>query len=207
MASVKDTYNKIANDFDITRYRVWPRVEKFLNNLDKDKCGLEIGCGNGKNMLYRNDIKMKGIDICESFVEVCKKKGLDVIQGDMVNLPINETFDFVFSIAVLHHLDKKENRIRAINEMFRVCKDGGLIFVLVWAFEQEADSKRKFNSTDEMVSWKCRDDGKTYYRYYHLYKKNELLEEFNKCDYDFTIVDNIYEKGNWGIIIKKSYHE
>ncbi len=57
-----------------------------------------------EKIVYKN-IKIKSIDICDKFVEICQKKNLDVEQGDMLNLPFDESFDFVFSIAILHHLD------------------------------------------------------------------------------------------------------
>jgi len=208
MTSIKEVYNKISKDFDITRYRVWTCTSDFFDIIEKNTIGLEVGCGNGKNIVYSNNlnknIKIKGIDICDKFVEICKSKDLDVIQGDMLRLPYdNYSFDFVYSIAVLHHLNTEELRIKALEEMFRVCKKDGIIFVLVWAFEQEADSKRKFTKTDEMVSWKSRDDGQTYFRYYHLYLDGELEKEFSKTNFKFNIIRNFYEKGNWGFIIKK----
>jgi tRNA (uracil-5-)-methyltransferase TRM9 len=202
--NVRTTYNNIANHFSDTRFKVWFCTREFLNSIPSNSLGLEIGCGNGKNMVYRNDISMKGIDICDKFVDMCKKKNLDVIQGDMSSLPYeNESFDFVMSIAVLHHLDSQEKRVKALDEMFRVCKKGGKIFVLVWAFEQEESSKRKFKSKDEMVSWFSREDGNTYYRYYHLYSKDELEEEFSKTDNKFDTNRSFYEMGNWGLIIEK----
>lgn len=208
MTSIKEVYNKISNDFDITRYRVWTCTSDFFDLIEKNTIGLEVGCGNGKNMIYANNlnknIKVKGIDISDKFVEICKKKNLDVEQGDMIKLLYeDESFDFVFSIAVLHHLDKEELRVEALKEMFRVCKKDGIIFVLVWAFDQEPDSKRKFTKTDELVSWKSREDGQTYFRYYHLYLKDELEKEFSKTNFQYSIIKNFYEKGNWGFIIKK----
>ncbi len=202
--SVKDTYNNISNDFDRTRYKIWNCTSNFLDSIEKNKFGLEVGCGNGKNLQYRNDLNIKGIDICDNFVNISKNKNLDVIQGDMINLPFeNNTFDFVFSVASLHHLDSSEKRIKAINEMCRVCKPGAKIFILVWAFEQENNSKRKFITTDEMVSWKS-SSGEIYYRYYHLYKENELYNEFKLSNYNFELINKFYEKGNWGIIVHLS---
>jgi ubiquinone/menaquinone biosynthesis C-methylase UbiE len=202
--NVRNTYNTIANHFSDTRFKVWTCTREFLNNISPNSKGLEVGCGNGKNMVYRNDINMFGIDICDKFVDICKKKNLNVIQGDMLKLPYeNEEFDFVMSIAVLHHLDTEEKRVQALNEMFRVCKKNGKIFILVWAFEQEESSKRKFKTKDEMVSWFSREDGNTYYRYYHLYSKNELAEEFQKTKNNFEVLKSLYEMGNWGIIVEK----
>ncbi len=206
MEEIREVYNKISNDFDDTRYRVWTCTSRFMDPLEKGLNGLEVGCGNGKNILYRkDDLNIKGIDICDKLVEICKQKNLDVIQGNMNQLPFkDESFDFVYCIAVLHHLKTSQERIQALNEIFRVCKRGGKIFVLVWAFEQDESAKRKFKTQDELVPWNCREDGKTYYRFYHLYVKNELEEEFNSTDYSFNPYENFYELGNWGIMCTKN---
>jgi tRNA (uracil-5-)-methyltransferase TRM9 len=206
MDDIREVYNKISNDFDDTRYRVWTCTSRFMDPLEKGLNGLEVGCGNGKNILYRkDDLNIKGIDICDKLVDICKKKNLDVIQGNMTSLPYSdESFDFVYCIAVLHHLKTKEERIQALNEIFRVCKKGGKIFVLVWAFEQEENSKRKFKTQDELVSWKSREDGNTYYRFYHLYKKSELEDEFDNTNYSYTSYESLYELGNWGIMCVKN---
>lgn len=202
--NIQNTYNNIANHFSDTRFKVWTCTIDFLDSLPSDSKGLEVGCGNGKNMLYRNDIYMNGIDICDRFVDICKKKNLDVIQGNMLELPYdNEYFDFVMAIAVLHHLDTEEKRINALNEMFRVCKKNGKIYILVWAFEQEESSKRKFKSKDEMVPWISKKDSNIYYRYYHLYSKDELNQEFLKTKNNFKIIKSFYELGNWGIVVEK----
>jgi ubiquinone/menaquinone biosynthesis C-methylase UbiE len=201
---IKDIYENISNHFNNTRYKVWDCVKTFLDNVPKNSYGLEIGCGNGKNMLYRNDINMKGIDICNNFVEICKKKNLNVIQGDMLNLPYNnDEFDFIICIAVLHHLDTKDKRIGAIKEMFRVCKNKGKIFILVWDFNQDNTSRRKFKSQDELVSWFCKEDNKYYDRYYHLYIKDELIDEIKNTNYNFNIINYFNEKNNWGATICK----
>lgn len=200
--NLKKVYEDIANEFDQTRQRVWSCVGKFLDTIERDSLGLEIGCGNGKNMLYRGDLNMVGIDFCETFVNMCKDKNLSVIQGDMRNLPFNnDIFDFSISVAVLHHLYKRENRLQALKEQLRVTKSGGKILILVWALNQENGSVRKFKNSDEMVSWKKK-DGNIVYRYYHLYKEEELLEDIYNIK-GVEISDYFNERGNWCIILNK----
>lgn len=202
------TYNLIALDFDRTRYRSWTSTEYFLDMVKSDSLVLEIGCGNGKNIVYRPELinNIIAFDMCENFILICKKnKGLhNVFIANMQVIPFRSNmFDYAYSIAVLHHLDTKLKRIGALNEMLRILKPGGLLFINVWAFEQEIDAKRKFTTTDELVSWKYRPDGKLYYRYYHLYKEDELLDEIYNIKYICEIERYLYEKGNWGIILKK----
>ena len=60
--NVKNIYNKIANEFDNTRYRPWTCVESFLNQIPKGSTIGDFGCGNGNNMLYRKDCTNIGCD-------------------------------------------------------------------------------------------------------------------------------------------------
>ena len=53
-----------------------------------------------------------------------------------------------------------------------------------------------------MVSWKKKESDKIYYRYYHLYKDNELLEELDEIE-GVKLLSSFFEKGNWGIIFEK----
>jgi tRNA (uracil-5-)-methyltransferase TRM9 len=203
MESVKDVYTSISDSFSKTRVKVWPCVARFLNSVSGK--GLEIGCGNGKNMMYRRDLEVLGLDICPNFVKLCQTKGLGVIEGNMTKLPYDTySFDFVYCIAALHHLETRELRSLAIQEMARVCKPGGLIFILVWAFEQEPDSKHKFETQDVMVPWK--DGSITKHRFYHVYKEHELedevIESLNLKHLHFEIKESFYEKGNWGILFQ-----
>lgn len=202
---IQQIYDNIAYDFDRTRFQVWPVIKKFIGSLCS-KCYLaDIGCGNGKNIdLSRKDIKYKGMDISSEFVKICIEKGLDVIQGNILNIPFkNNEFDNAMSIAVIHHLFERTDRIKAITEIIRIIKKDGLILLYVWAFNQPEKSKRKFTSYDEMVPYKTK-DGETYYRYYHLYQQNELESEVNEIkEYEHEIVESGYEYGNYYVIIKK----
>jgi hypothetical protein len=48
------------------------------------------------------------------------------------------------------------------------------------------------------------EDGNTYYRFYHLYKKSELEDEFDNTNYSYTSYESFYELGNWGIMCVKN---
>jgi len=198
----KQVYNVIARHFSDTRQKPWDFVADFLDKQEPLSYGLETGCGNGKNMMYRDDLVFKGIDFSPEFVKICHERKLDVIEGDMRELPYaDNTFDFVISIAVIHHLQHEGERIRAMNEMLRVVKPGGIVYIVVWAKTQEKSSKRIFNTTDEMVTWKNRTDNTIYHRYYHLYNMGDLTDEVEKTDYK-TVSTEIYELNNHSITIR-----
>ena len=197
---VKDVYNKIANEFDNTRYRPWRCVEKFLDNIPKNSIIGDIGCGNGKNMLYRNDCINYGCDFSKSLVDICKKKKLNVIIGDILNIPyMNNIFDFTICIAVIHHLSDNEKRKKAIDELIRVTKPGGKILILVWAFEQPDNSKRIFKKQNNIITWKTKNGNIIGNRYYYVFKQYEL-EALIDNQYN---IESFNEMGNWGIIINK----
>lgn len=191
---VKNTYNEIATHFDHTRYKSWTCVEIFLNAIPSGSMIADVGCGNGKNM-FRKDCDMYGCDFSEKLLDICRKKGLNVIYGDATNIPYaNASFDYVICIAVLHHISSAENRKLAISELQRITKKGGKILVLVWAFEK--DNNDRNTSQDIFIPWKDKQQNVLGMRYYHLFRANELEQLVHENE-----VTSFYERGNWGIII------
>ena len=153
-------------------------------------------------MLYRHDLQVYGIDISQEQISICKAKGLNVIQSNMTVLPFNDfTFDSVISIATYHHLQTDKERKQSLYEMYRVLKSGGKVLISVWAMEQPSDTKRKFTKSDEMVSWKLGET--TYYRYYHIYKEDELESEIKELCPELKIESVFYDCGNWYTILSK----
>ena len=197
---VKKVYNTIAKQFDNTRYRPWTCVEEFLDTIPNNSVIGDIGCGNGKNMLYRKDCLNYGCDFSESLVKICLQKNLNVVCGDILDIPYKtSSFDYTICIAVIHHLSTVEKRKKAIEELERITKKGGKILLLVWAFEQEEDSRRKFTTQENFVEWRDKQQKLLGKRYYYVFQKNELesLVDEKKIEKSF------YEKGNWGILFKK----
>ena len=70
----------------------------------------------------------------------------------------------------------------------------------MWALEQESDSRRKFIKQENYVDWKDKKRNLLGKRYYYVFKENELE---SLIDDKNIIVNSFYEKGNWGIILKK----
>ena len=207
--NVKDTYNIIADEFSRTRYTVWDAVKVFLDDISPKTVLADIGCGNGKNMLYRKDITNIGMDICENFVKICReKRNLSVTHGSIINIPFDTNIaDNTICIAVIHHLKSVEERVKAISELIRITKPGGHIMIYVWCFEQDAKSKRQFKSQDEMVSFKNYNGDILSYRYYHLYLQGELENEINMVNkeskYNFIIKESFKDRNNYVCVIKK----
>lgn len=206
---VKTTYNTIADEFSRTRYTIWDAVKVFLDNIKPHTVLADIGCGNGKNMLYRKDITNIGMDICENFVKICREeRNLSVTHGSILNVPFDSNIaDNTICIAVIHHLKTIEERILAISELIRITKPGGHIMIYVWCFEQDPKSKRQFKTQDEMVPFKNRDGDVLSYRFYHLYLDGELEKEINmvkeNSEYNFKIKEMFKDRNNYVAIVEK----
>lgn len=174
-SNVLNIYSKIATHFDNTRHYKWDSVEDFLNSLPKNSFILDIGCGNGRNMMQL-DHKFIGLDTCEEFLTICNRKNLNTVKADMTNIPFNNnTFDALICVASFHHLSTIERRIAALKEMYRILKLDGKLFLTVWSKNQPAKTKKKFKYYgNNYVDWNFKNI--ILQRYYYIFKVNELLE-------------------------------
>jgi len=227
---VLDVYDQISEHFDQTRHTVWDKTKEFLDTIPNGSKVIEIGCGNGRNLAYLDKkelmLTLVGVDTSRSFIEITRSK-LDPKNSKVMeasNLDLSEigddSFDYTLSVAVIHHFSTVDRRRKAIEELVRITKPGGFIFIEVWAKNQPKTSKRKFEENDNFVSWKRKKDGKIYDRFYHVFDEGELvdlisnlavtqnennisensiLQSINKIE----IVESFYANGNWGVILKK----
>jgi len=204
--NIETFYDIIADEFDKTRVRLWPCVVSFLNEFQSNAKILDIGCGNGKYMKYRNDLIIKGIDISIKLVEICKNKGFDVIKASMTDIPFDDNyFDGIICIASYHHLNNDDDRKKTLDEIYRILKPGGIAFIEVWGVVQTLPNKNAANFTKNanLVKWTSVKTGDIYYRYYNIYPDGELKNEITKLKPEFNIIDSGYEKGNYYIKIMK----
>ncbi|AFZ80766.1 methyltransferase domain-containing protein [Theileria equi strain WA] len=213
---VHDVYEEIAPHFSHTRYNPWPSVLRCIDKCPSFGVVLDVGCGNGKYLSYRNDLVFVGSDRCKSLLEIALQKGSDLCICDCIKLPFNDQVaDLAISIAVIHHVASREGRVRAISEMLRCTKPGGTILVYVWAMEQERDTigYRSFESNDVLVPWHlqsryCKertsapDTLVNYKRYYHVFSKDEVLELCKEFS-DQATFEIRFEANNWIIEMSK----
>ena len=130
-----------------------------------------------------------------------------MIEGNILNIPFDDNyFDNVICIAVIHHLDKREDRVKAIAELLRITKINGKILIYVWSIKQyEPNEKRKFTKKDELVPFYNKSTNETFYRFYHLYDRDELISEVKDAQllYDCQIENVFNDKNNECIILIK----
>lgn len=188
---VKEVYEEIGHHFDATRSYKWGWIEEFLAEYDNTQMIYDIGCGSGRNL--RNSETSIGFDNCDTFIDICKKKGLNAVKADMTELPVGDsTADAIISIASFHHLYTYERRKKTLLEMYRVLKPGGEILLSVWSKNQPAKTRRKFDYGDNIVPWNK--NGKVFERFYYIFKMDELQKLFEECG--LKVKKHVWDCGN-----------
>jgi tRNA (uracil-5-)-methyltransferase TRM9 len=179
---VKDVYEEIADSW--SNFRTKPL--SYLSLIKVEGKVLDVGCGNGRNLipLAKSGLKCIGIDFSKNMIKNAialserNNAEVDFVVADALYLPFKDkSFDNLISTATLHHIYPRINRIKALREMRRVCK--GSIYVSVWYRWQLYLLKNLLKNIlhfgDVYVDWKKKD--RVLKRYYHLYTKKELEKD------------------------------
>ncbi len=100
-----DNPNIIDNrNYNYSGFEYFERPDyKFIVELiDENSTAIDLGCGNGsliQKLKNEKNVSAKGIEISESGVEICKQKGLEVLQGRIdAQLPFSDD-EFDYSIC------------------------------------------------------------------------------------------------------------
>ena len=196
-------YNNIAHHFDNTRSYIWKGVKDFIIKIPKNSLVLDAGCGNGKNM-FRPDLEFIGFDFSIELIKISKTNGKNVLVSDIQNIPFrNNLFDYTISVAVIHHLNTDYKMIKAINELIRVTKHNGKLFIQVWSKKNNLGKQfHNINGNHYLVEWNNSIKTEKYYRYYYLFTLSDCLRIFKNINYT-KLISIVYEKNNWIIILQK----
>ena len=188
-------YDHIAAEWSKFRKNPISALYAFLPYLKADAVVLEAGCGNGRNLaeIAKHCRQAYGIDSSQQMVLQARKKlgerkgevkesPITLLQADIRKLPFpDEMFDAVFCLAVLHHIKPREQG-KALRELARVLKSGGLLLCSVWNKKHpklvslgKASGKPALKSASpgEMVAW-TKKSGKEGDRYYYFFELDEL---------------------------------
>jgi len=195
----RENYNLISQEFSNTRNFIWKELESLSKYITKRDKLLDLGCGNGRMLPAFKNVEYYGIDNSKNLIRIAKEKYPEAIfrEGDVLNIPFPEnSFDKIYSIAVLHHIPSKELRIRFFQEAKRVLKPNGLFILTVWNLSfrlilkyslLKILKKTKLDLRDVFVPWRtiCQ-------RYIHCFSIKELEKIAEETGFD------IKEKGFLG---------
>lgn len=139
MASGFQVHSATAYDQLMGRWsrKLAPLFIEFAG-IAPDERLLDAGCGTGSLTFELANIpflaRVDAVDISQIFVESVQHRNLDhrvhVTLADVTELPFaTATFDRVFSSLLLHFLPDPS---KALHEMCRVTRSGGVVAALVW---------------------------------------------------------------------------
>lgn len=119
------------------RYSTYPWLRQAAEFEDhKDERVLEIGCGTGSDLLQfaKHGAKAVGIDVTPEHIRLANQRvgnAARLLRASATQLPFSDnSFDYVYSHGVLHHIDHPRP---AIEEIFRVLRPQGRFNIQVYA--------------------------------------------------------------------------
>ncbi|MEO5953837.1 MAG: class I SAM-dependent methyltransferase [Chloroflexia bacterium] len=105
----------------------------------KDFPILDAGCGTGgtlSSLAKRGFSNLEGFDLSPIAIEFCHKRGMERVRlGSITQIPFEDrSFDLVISCDVVSDAGT-DNELDALQELYRVLKPGGRLFLNLPAFE------------------------------------------------------------------------
>jgi len=237
---VKSSYEEIADQFNQTRKKhLWPELIKLTKEIKTGDKILDVGCGNGRLLEAFGDKKISylGVDNSEKLINLAEKNrkspaplrlarpgqiaNRKFIVGNILDLGrIPEmNFDYVFSVALFHHLPGQDLRIAALRQLKNKVSENGKIIIVVWNLWSQPKLLKlilkfallklikknlptgRMDFGDILFDWKNPDGEVQSRRYYHAFTKMGLKKIIKKAGLK---IEKIYkDKYNYYAILKK----
>ena len=125
-------------DLEAQRYRSHRHLLPWITSMEKGRSVLEIGCGVGLDTftMTKHGLNITAVDLTYVAIQTAIKRfrrhklmALFTV-ADACHLPFTDnSFDYVYSFGVLHHVADTEQSLR---EVFRVLKPGGEAKIMLY---------------------------------------------------------------------------
>ena len=137
----------------VKTFNLHPYFKEFGEYMKKDSRILDYGCGYGQSMNefgrqgYTN---LYGIDFSEQMIQRGKKENphLNLVKNDGRHIPFEDNyFDAVILFAVLTCIAITDDQLQLIDEIKRVLKAGGILYIsdlLINTDQRNIDRYNKF---------------------------------------------------------------
>ncbi|ADI32032.1 class I SAM-dependent methyltransferase [Staphylothermus hellenicus] len=177
-----------------SRYRAKPWKQLFIEKYSHGTV-LDLGGGIASTSRYYLDKKIIEklviVDLAEKPLLSIKNTNIFTIKicGDILEYIFLENyFDTIYLLAVLHHIPGKECRIELLKNIKQMLRRNGYLIITVWNPDIDALKKKYMIKTleSEKDILICDSVG---CRYYHLYSVEELCNEIRFIEME------IVEKG------------
>lgn len=238
LKKVASDYNNIADHFSQTRYRDWSEFFDFERFVKTNASVLDVGCGNGRLLHFLNKygVKYIGVDTSVELIKIAKQladqkisssiSSYSFIEASASKLPFaDNSFDNVFAIASLYHIPSQQLRQRALNEISRVLKPGGVFIMTYWNMWEKSrrplvvknilkkmTGKSKLDFFDSEKPWKNSKGEVLAKRYCHAFTLREIEHLSNNAH--LKKIDKYYvsqgkkvssKRGFNGVYVGKKY--
>jgi len=136
----REFFNNIAPEWDEIRKNYYDESikNKLINMdiLDKGMTVMDLGAGSGyiSRAVAKLVKKVVAVDMSEEMLKELKKKSneeglrnIKTVESDAVDIPVDSSsIDVICASMFLHHM---EEPVKAIREMKRIVKPGGMVFL------------------------------------------------------------------------------
>jgi SAM-dependent methyltransferase len=115
----------------------------FFKDLDISLSVLDAGCGSGfyleilRNLGFQS---LRGIDVCEYFIQKTRDKGLNVKNQSIHDLDTKDAYDIILCCDVLEHLN---NPKQAISKLHQALKPKGTLYVSIPVYDSILERKER----------------------------------------------------------------
>lgn len=143
-------------------WEISERTKEVIDTLKKYKITknsniLELGCGEGRDAIYLLDNGYNVLGVDDSFAVIDKCNELtnykyvnNFKQLDLIENSLNEKFDFIYSVAVIHMFVLDEHRNKFYNFIYDHLKDNGIALIISMGdgtLEINSDLEKAFDDT------------------------------------------------------------
>lgn len=143
-------------------WEISERTKEVIDTLKKYKIKknsniLELGCGEGRDAIYLldNGYNVLGVDYSFAVIDKCNeltnyKYVNNFKQLDLIENSLNEKFDFIYSVAVIHMFVLDEHRNKFYNFIYDHLKDNGIALIISMGdgtLEINSDLEKAFDDT------------------------------------------------------------
>ena len=181
-------YNSIADKYSRVREKDWREFnflfDKYLSPNDKV---LDLGCGNARfyQSFKNKNVDYLGIDVSSKLIEIAKNNYPEgKFEVSSIESILSDSFNKVYSIAVLHHIPSHEFRLNFLKEIKRVLKDNGSLVLTVWNLKEKMKPRSfldwfRLDKGDVFLPWYGSRD-----TYFHCFNLEELIQLVSEAGFD-----------------------